>query len=39
MRFPQSFIDSLRISNPIEDVMSSYVELKRSGKDFVCSCP
>ncbi len=39
MRFPQSFIDSLRISNPIEDVMSSYVELKRSGKDYVCSCP
>ena len=38
-RLPDSFLDSLRASCDIANVMSSYVELKRAGRDFVCSCP
>jgi len=29
----------LRANNEITSVMSSYVELKRAGRDFVCLCP
>ena len=39
MRLPESFLDTLRMSNDIANVMSSYVELKRAGRDYVCSCP
>ena len=39
MRLPDSFLDALRASNDIAQVMSSYVELKRAGRDYVCSCP
>ena len=38
-RLPDSFLDALRASNDIANVMSSYVELKRAGRDYVCSCP
>lgn len=38
-RLPESFLDMLRSNNEITSVMSSYVELKRAGRDFVCSCP
>lgn len=33
------FIERLRSYNQIEDVMSSYVSLKRAGRNFVCVCP
>ncbi len=39
MRLPDSFLDALKASNDIVQVMSSYVELKRAGRDYVCSCP
>ncbi len=40
MAVNDEFIYSLRNANPIEDVMRSYVTLKRSGsRNFVCSCP
>lgn len=40
MAINDEFIYSLRQANPIEDVMRSYVSLKRSGsRNFVCSCP
>ncbi|MBR5090637.1 MAG: DNA primase, partial [Ruminiclostridium sp.] len=38
-KLPESFLDALRASNDIVNVMSSYVEIKRAGKDYVCSCP
>lgn len=40
MAINDEFIYSLRQANPIEDVIRSYVSLKRSGsRNFVCSCP
>lgn len=39
MPFPQDFIEQLRSANPIDSVMSSYVTLKRSGRNMVCLCP
>lgn len=33
------FIYRLRTANPIETVMSSYVQLIRRGRNYVCSCP
>ena len=33
------FIFALRNANPIDQVMSSYVQLKRTGRNYVCSCP
>ncbi|MBE6858364.1 MAG: DNA primase [Ruminococcus sp.] len=33
------FIYRLRNANPIETVMGSYVQLIRSGRNYVCSCP
>ena len=38
-RFSDSFLEALKANNEITSVMSSYVELKRAGRDFVCSCP
>ena len=32
-------IDEIKSRNPIEDVMSSYVTLKRAGANMLCSCP
>ncbi|MGN0665702.1 MAG: DNA primase [Huintestinicola sp.] len=39
MPLPEDFILSLKQNNPIETVMSSYVQLKRSSRDYVCLCP
>lgn len=39
MPLPQEFIDKLKFANPIEDVMGSYVTLKRTGRDYICLCP
>ena len=33
------FIYALKMANPIEEVMSSYVSLKRQGRNRVCNCP
>ena len=32
-------IDEIKSRNPIEDVMSSYVTLKRAGSNMICACP
>ena len=32
-------IEEIKSRNPIEDVMSSYVTLKRAGSNMLCSCP
>ncbi len=39
MALPQDFIDRLKAANPIEEVMGSYVTLKRTGRDYICLCP
>lgn len=39
MAFPESFIYELKQNNPIDSVMSSYVSLKRQGRNSVCLCP
>ncbi len=39
MLFSEEFIYKLKENNPIETVMSSYVNLKRTGHDFLCCCP
>lgn len=38
-RLPDSFLDDLRASNEIVSVMSAYVNIKRTGRDYVCACP
>lgn len=39
LRIPDSFLDTLRQSSDIVSVMSSYVNIKRTGRDYVCACP
>ncbi len=39
MRIPDSFLDELRRSSDIVSVMTSYVNVKRTGRDYVCACP
>ncbi len=39
MRFTDDFIDRLRDSNDIESVISSYIELRRRGRNLVGLCP
>lgn len=39
MPLPEEFISELKQNNPVESVMSSYVSLKRSSRDYVCLCP
>lgn len=39
MAYPESFINELKLRNPIEDVVSRYVELKRAGRNMVGRCP
>jgi DNA primase len=36
---PQEFIEEVKLRNPIEDVVSSYVTLKRAGSNMVGCCP
>ena len=38
-RLPDSFLDNLRASNDIVSVISSYVDVKRAGRDYACVCP
>lgn len=33
------FLDALHRANPIETVIGSYVQLKKRGKNYLCSCP
>lgn len=37
--FSQEFLEKLRYANRIEDIMSGYVTLKRSGSSLKCLCP
>ena len=39
MRLPESFLENLKQSSDIVSIMSSYVTLKRTGRDYVCACP
>ncbi len=39
MKLTPEFLELIKQSNPIEDVMTEYVELKRAGGDYVCVCP
>lgn len=39
LRFTDDFIDRLRDSNDIESVISSYVDLRRRGRNLVGLCP
>ena len=39
MPIPRSFIETLRMSCDIESIVSSYVKLKRSGRNRVGLCP
>lgn len=39
MAFPPAFLDELVARNPIEDVVSQYVSLKRSGSNLFGLCP
>ena len=39
MPLPPDFIERLKAANPTDEVMGSYVTLKRSGRDYVCLCP
>lgn len=39
MRIPQSFIDEIKYRNKIEDVIASYVNLKRAGSVYQGLCP
>ena len=36
---PQEFIEEVKSRSPIEDVVSSYVTLKRAGSSMVGCCP
>lgn len=38
-RLPDSFLENLRANNEIVSVMSAYVNIKRTGRDYVCACP
>lgn len=39
MALPTDFLDRIRDANRIDDVMRSYVTLKRTGRDYKCLCP
>ncbi len=39
MAYQEGFITELKIRNPIEDVISRYVDLKRAGRNLVGRCP
>ncbi len=39
MPYPSSFIQELKARNPIDNVISRYVELKRAGSNLVGVCP
>ena len=39
MKFPQSFLEEVKYRNKIEDVIASYVNLKRAGSNYQGVCP
>ena len=39
MPLPSDFLDRLKSANRIDDVMSGYVHLKRTGRNYKCLCP
>lgn len=39
MPYPSSFIQELKARNPIDNIISRYVELKRAGSNLVGVCP
>ena len=39
LRFSQNFIEEIKYRNKIEDVISSYVNLKRAGSNYQGVCP
>ena len=39
MMIPQDKIDEVRISNDIVDVISSYIQLSKKGKNYLARCP
>ena len=39
MPLPNEFIEQVRDANEITSVISSYISLKRAGRDSVCLCP
>ena len=39
MRYSESIIDEVRQSNDIVDIISQYVHLKRSGRNYFGLCP
>ena len=39
MALPEEFLQRLKDANPIEQVVSSYVRMRRSGKNLMGLCP
>lgn len=39
MPINDDFLDTLRRASPIETVMGSYIQLKKRGRNYLCSCP
>ena len=39
MAFPERFIEELKFKNDISDIVSSYVSLKKRGRNLVGLCP
>lgn len=39
MPFPEGFLQELKLRNDIGDIISSYVNLKRKGRNLVGLCP
>ena len=39
MKFSEDFLNELRYKNPIEEIISSYVVLKRTGSTYKGLCP
>lgn len=39
MRLSEDFLMRIKESNDIYEVISSYIPVKRTGSDYVCSCP
>ncbi|MBR6045905.1 MAG: DNA primase [Ruminococcus sp.] len=39
MPLPSDFIERLKAANPIVDIMGMYIDLKRTGRDYICKCP
>ncbi|MDE6036076.1 MAG: DNA primase [Ruminococcus sp.] len=33
------FLDILRRENPVENVIGNYIQLRKNGRNYVCSCP